>query len=312
MLKINKLNAIASIQDLGRHGFLGMGVGHCGAMDKLSLQLGNALLGNDDNAAALEMALGGLVATFDRDVSFCLMGAMVDASLDNQKIHTGYRYFAKSGQMLSIKRMTAGVYGYLCVQGGFDFEPELGSVSTDTKIQVGGFGRLLAAGDILPYHQGFELSLMGVPSFYGFDKLHQQTNHTIRAIKSSEYANIIQGKDEFITQDYTLSPSSNRMGYRLDGKALIFDKIEMKSHGVACGMIQVPPDGKPIVLMADAQTTGGYPKIGAVIGADIGRFSQIRFGEQIRFEWVDLKVALMAFDEQNAEVAQIRYMAGRF
>ncbi|UNU73657.1 biotin-dependent carboxyltransferase family protein [Moraxella nasovis] len=311
MLKINEITAIASIQDLGRVGFLGLGIGRCGAMDSLSLRLGNALLGNDDGACAIEITQGKFVATFGCDVSFCLVGATVQATLDDQKIHTGYRYFAKHGQTLNIKGMTAGMYSYLCVQGGFDVDDELGSKSTDIKIQLGGLGRILMAGDDLPYHQGFELSLMGVPDPHHLDQYRHQAT-LIHATKSSEYAHIVQDQDNFSTQSYTLSPNSNRMGYRLDGMPLVFDKIEMNSHGVACGMIQIPPDGKPIVLMADAQTTGGYPKIGAVIDADLGRLAQVRFGGQVQFEWVDPAFAWAKIRHQNAHIKQVGDIAKRF
>ncbi|STY93749.1 biotin-dependent carboxyltransferase family protein [Moraxella bovis] len=307
MLTINTLSALASIQDLGRTGYLGLGIGRCGAMDGLSLQLGNALLGNDTHLPALEITLGGLTATFTKDTTFCLTGAIFDGTLDDRRVIAGYRYFAKQGQVLTLKRMTDGMHGYLCVQGGFDVAHELGSASTDIKICLGGLGRYVMAGDGLPYHTGREMKSMGVANLYQFGKL---TN--IHVIKSSEYDKIVQGRDEFGEQIYTLSPNSNRMGYRLDGTPLTFDKIEMNSHGVDFGMIQVPPDGKPIVLMADAQTTGGYPKIGAVIGADLGRLAQVRFGNQIRFIYVDADTALQKMATYHTHLHQVASMAKRF
>ena len=307
MLKINTLSAIASIQDIGRTGYLGLGIGRCGAMDALSLQLGNALLGNKKSLPALEITLGGLTATFTKDTTFCLTGAIFDGVLDGKRVITGYRYFAKQGQVLTLKRMTNGMHGYLCAHGGFDVAHELGSASTDVKTHLGGLGRYVMAGDELPYRAGCEMTSMGVANLYQFDKLTD-----IHVIKSSEYDKIIQGRDEFREQIYTLSPNSNRMGYRLDGTPLIFDKIEMNSHGVDFGMIQVPPDGKPIVLMADAQTTGGYPKIGAVIGADLGRLAQVRFGNQIRFVYVNADTALQKMATYHAHLHQVASMAKRF
>ena len=307
MLKINTLSAIASIQDIGRTGYLGLGIGRWVAMESWSLRLGYALLGNKKSLPALEITLGGLTATFTKDTTFCLTGAIFDGVLDGKRVITGYRYFAKQGQVLTLKRMTNGMHGYLCVQGGFDVAHELGSASTDVKTHLGGLGRYVMAGDELPYRAGCEMTSMGVANLYQFDKLTD-----IHVIKSSEYDKIIQGRDEFSEQIYTLSPNSNRMGYRLDGTPLIFDKIEMNSHGVDFGMIQVPPDGKPIVLMADAQTTGGYPKIGAVIGADLGRLAQVRFGNQIRFVYVNADTALQKMATYHAHLHQVASMAKRF
>lgn len=307
MLKITHLSAIASIQDLGREGYLGLGIGRCGAIDPLSFRLGNALLGNDDNTPALEISLGGLTATFGKDTAFCLTGAVVDGNLDETPIIAGYRYFAQAGQTLALKRQTKGMHSYLCVQGGFDFAKELGSASTDTKTGLGGLGRCVMAGDELPYQAGIPMSAMGVANLYRFEPVT-----VIDVIKSSEYDRIVQTIDTFCKQEFTLSPNSNRMGYRLDGTPLQFDAIEMNSHGVDFGMIQVPPDGKPIVLMADAQTTGGYPKIGAVIGADLGKLAQVQFGKKIRFNYVNGTTALQKQAHYTTHLAQIAKMATRF
>lgn len=309
MLSITQTFGIASIQDLGREGYLSLGIGRCGAMDRWSYRLGNALLGNPNNAPALELALGGLVGKFDKDITFCLTGANFEATLDNHRLATGYRYFAKAGQVLTLKRMTQGMYGYLCVQGGFEFRPELGSVSTDSKTGLGGLGRPLKAGDKLPYQTGESLSEMGAPYLYH----HEEITH-IHVIKSSEYDLIVNdtAQDKFDRQNYTLSPNSNRMGYRLEGEPLVFDPIEMPSHGVEFGMIQVPPDGKPIVLMADAQTTGGYPKIASVIEADLGKLAQVRLGGRVRFCYIDCHEAIQKMHALEQRLAHIAWMAQKF
>lgn len=310
MLTITHVSGIASIQDLGREGFLALGIGRCGAMDSLSYRLGNALLANDANACALEIALSGLKATFDKPTSFCLTGASVQATLNGQTIHTGYRYFAQAGQVLDLKRITQGMYVYLCVQGGFDFACELGSASTDVKTTLGGLGRVVMAGDLLPYQEGTQLSPMGVPNLYRFEN-----PSLIHIIKSSEHDRIIQGddsKNDLDKHNYRLSPSSNRMGYRLEGTPLPPHTLEMHSHGVEFGIIQLPPDGKPIVLMADAQTTGGYPKIAAVISADLGKLSQVKLGQDIRFCYVTYDDAVQKMQHYEHTIAQVAKMAKRF
>lgn len=306
MLKINTLSAVASIQDLGRTGFLGLGIGRAGAMDAYALQLGNALLGNDENAPALEISLGGMSATFTKDTTFCVVGATFLADLDGQKITPAYRTFAKQGQTLTLKRMTGGMHGYLCVQGGFLFSAELGSVSCDIKTGLGGLGRYVKAGDELPYHKGTKMSVLGVSTGYGFEK-----TTVIDVVKSSEFERFGQAAADFTARPYRLLPESNRMGYRFEGESLVFEAMEMNSHGVAFGMIQVPPDGKPIVLMADAQTTGGYPKIASVIAADLGRLAQVRFGAFVQFRLVEVSYALEKWHAQNAHVQQVAIMAKR-
>ncbi|MDO4426894.1 MAG: biotin-dependent carboxyltransferase family protein [Moraxella sp.] len=306
MLKINTLSAVSSIQDLGRRGFLGLGVGRAGVMDAYAFRLGNALLGNDENAPALEISLGGMSATFTKDTTFCVVGATFLADLDGQKITPAYRTFAKKGQTLTLKRMTGGMHGYLCVQGGFGFCTELGSVSCDVKTGLGGLGRYLTAGDELPYEAGVKMSVLGVSTGYGFEKAT-----IIDVVKSSEFERFGQAAQKFTAQPYRLLPESNRMGYRFEGEPLAFEAMEMNSHGVEFGMIQIPPDGKPIVLMADAQTTGGYPKMASVIAADLGRLAQVRFGAFVQFRLVEASFALEKWHAQNAHVQQVAITANR-
>ncbi|OOR87723.1 hypothetical protein B0181_09710 [Moraxella caviae] len=312
MLKIISINATASVQDTGRVGFLGLGLGTAGAMDASSLQLGNALLGNELNAAALEITLGSLVATFTKDTTFCLTGAVFEGDLDGQKLINAQRTFAKQGQTLTLKRATLGMHGYLCVVGGFDVPTTLGSASDDVKTGIGAFGRTLTAGDELPYQQSHALATVGVANWRDLDSLlttDKKPTHAIALLKSSEF-DAFAG--DITAQEYTLSTSSNRMGYRLDGEPIALHKpTEMLSHGVAAGMIQVPPDGKPIVLMADAQTTGGYPKIASVIQADLGRLAQVRFGEKVRFYWTDIETAYAKTAAMNARLERIQKLAKR-
>lgn len=304
-MKILDASALASIQDSGRLGYRSMGVGRNGAMDSWSLQAGNALIKNKLNEPAIEIALGNLTIEFEEDVSFCLTGGLYEAYLDDKRIPCYWRINAKAKQILKLVRPLQGMYTYLCVHGGFDIEPVLQSTSTNTKAGFGGFeGRYLKAGDTINVKKASSLPVIGVARL--------APTQTIRVIKSSEYECFTAASQEvFETQAWKLQTNSNRMGYRLAGEsALEFSEpVEMSSHGVDIGMIQVPPQGQPIVLMADGQTTGGYPKIATVINADIGLMAQIRFGKACQFTVVDVEQALHEQQKRHHYINQIEEYA---
>ena len=304
-MKILDASALASIQDSGRLGYRSMGVGRNGAMDSWSLQAGNALIKNKLNEPAIEIALGNLTIEFEEDVSFCLTGALYEAYLDDKRIPCYWRINAKAKQILKLVRPLQGMYTYLCVHGGFDIKPVLESTSTNTKAGFGGFeGRYLKTGDSINVKKASSLPVIGVARF--------APTQTIRVIKSSEYECFTAASQEaFETQAWKLQTNSNRMGYRLAGEsALEFSEpVEMSSHGVDIGMIQVPPQGQPIVLMADGQTTGGYPKIATVINADIGLMAQIRFGKACQFTVVDVEQALHEQQKRHHYINQIEEYA---
>lgn len=289
MIYITNVTAFAHIQDLGRYGLRRFGIGHAGAMDPLALQAGNLLLKNAENAPAIEIALGGLTLTFDCDTPFCLTGALYEAELDGQPIYSYWRYTAKARQTLKIKRAVMGNYGYLCVAGGFLVPEVLNSASTDLKAGFGGFeGRLLKAGDHLPTARNNEaLSTLGIEPIAFTNRIY--------ATASSEYdAFSPESQVRFWQQGWVLQSNSSRMGYRFAGsqKLSLNSPLEMLSYAAPAGTVQVPPDGQPIILMADAQTTGGYPKIACVAHADLGRLAQNPFGSPVYFEQVSHQQAV--------------------
>lgn len=287
MIEILSLQARASVQDLGRFGYRHLGVSHSGAMDKLALQAGNLLLGNAPNCAAIEVALNGMQVKFLQNMAFCVTGAFYDMNLDDVPVYAYCRYYAKAGQILTMHRAKIGMYGYLCLQGGIDVPLELGSTSTDARANLGGVeGRYLQAGDCLrTYSDGRKLSELAVAPIPLKEKIY--------AVPSSEYEHFKRKSQYHWWQNkWTLQSNSDRMGYRFQGKPLEFVKpLEMLSHAIQFGSVQVPPNGQPIILMADAQTTGGYPKIASVIDADLGRLAQIRLGSNVQFEMVSLAQA---------------------
>ncbi len=305
MMRVHAVQAIAHIQDSGRFGLRRFGIGHAGAMDTLALQAGNLLLRNPAGAAALEIALGGLTLSFTRDTPFCITGALYEANLDGEPVHSYWRHTARRGQTLTLTRAVQGMYGYLCVAGGFDVPEILGARSTDLKAAFGGWqGRCVQAGDEIPLGNGaHKLAPVGIKPI--------DFTHRIHALPSSEYAAFTpEAQQALWQQPWTLQSSSNRMGYRLQGAELaLAQPLEMLSHAVAFGSIQVPPSGQPIVLMADTQTTGGYPKIACVAAADLGRLAQIRFGSKIYFQAASAAQAAALMQQNQIYLNQIKRIA---
>lgn len=303
MIYIEKITAFAHLQDLGRFGFRNFGIGSVGAMDALALQAGNLLLHNPPNTAAIEIALGGLTITFDCATPFCLTGALCEATLDNTPIYSYWRYTAKAGQRLTIKRLTMGNYAYFCVAGGFILPQVLNSYSTDLNAGFGGYrGRFLQAGDTLATAQRDSyLSSLGIQPIAFTTQIYLTA--------SSEFAAFSADSQQRLTaQAWKLAPTSNRMGYRFDGKLplQLTAPLEMLSYAAPVGTVQVPPDGKPIILMADAQTTGGYPKIACVIQADIGRLAQIPFGNEVHFQLISHQQAKHLYQKDQSYLDNIR------
>ncbi|MDO4997495.1 MAG: biotin-dependent carboxyltransferase family protein [Neisseria sp.] len=309
-MKITQIQALASVQDLGRYGLRRLGIGHAGAMDALALRAGNVLLGNAENAAAVEVVLGGLTIEFQHDTHFCITGAIYEATLNDSPVHSYWRYAAKKGQVLRLVRAVQGMYGYLCVQGGIEVPKVLGSRSTDLKAAFGGLeGRALKAGDVLPTSAahstgsgqgGIALPQIGIAPI--------ALTNVIHAVPSAEYDSFSKPAQYRFWQDaWTLQSDSNRMGYRFSGGELNQKKkTEMLSHAVGFGTVQVPPSGQPIILMADTQTTGGYPKIAAIAHADLGRLAQLRFGSKVRFQMVTPEQAAKLQQKDEVYLNQIR------
>lgn len=303
MIYIEHMQGFAHIQDLGRFGLRSFGIGHAGAMDGLALQAGNLLLNNPENTPAIELTLAGMSLTFDCATPFCLTGAIVEAELDGIPVQPYWRYTANARQRLSIKRFITGNYAYLCVAGGFNVPTVLGSASTDLKAAFGGFhGRLLKSGDHLAtLRRDTTLSLLGVEPIAFTDKIYAMVSSEFEAFSPTS-------QQAFFSQGWQLQANSNRMGYRFNGlqPLALNAPLEMLSYAAPAGTVQVPPDGQPIILMADAQTTGGYPKIACVIHADLGRLAQNPVGGNVYFERVSREQALAVHQKNQDYLNHIR------
>lgn len=314
MIEIIKPALQTLVQDLGREGYYHFGIGGSGAMDTLALRLANKLVGNPDGAAALELTLPPAVLRFQCDTFFALTGADCVARLDEMSLRCGWRYHARAGQTLSLHRPHDGQMGmrsYLAVAGGVLVPQIMGSRSTALQGTFGGYeGRLLRAGDCLPIKESQRpVNKRGdfLPDKSGgihLPELSEENLTHIRVTQGTEYEQFSAEALTLLTsQPWRISPQSNRMGYRLTGAELTRDvaanlACDLRSHGVLAGVIQVPPSGQPIVLMADTGTTGGYPKIAVVIAADLWKLGQVRFGADLSFRLVSHQEARLAWQKQ--------------
>lgn len=302
MLNIIRAGLQTTVQDQGRNGLRGQGVSLGGALDAPALYAANLLVGNRGTDAGLEVTLGECTVEFTRDGWMALTGAGCDAYLDKQRIWTGWNYPVRAGQRLVLHRPKRGMRSYLAVSGGIDVPKVLDSRSTDLTGGFGGLdGRKLKDGDVLPLGE-----VRHVPQkSQGIKQL--LFNNYIRVLPGPEYQEFSPEEQEFFWRTpWHLSPQSNRMGYRLNGHSLRRNSSrEMFAHGLLPGVIQVPHGGQPIVLMADAQTTGGYPRIACVIEADLYHLAQIRLGEPIHFIRCTLAEAQQAYKEQKIYLRQL-------
>ncbi|MRS13941.1 5-oxoprolinase/urea amidolyase family protein [Enterobacteriaceae bacterium RIT691] len=304
MLKIIRSGLYTSVQDGGRYGLRQSGISRCGALDKPSLITANLLVGNEPEAAALEITLGQLTVQFEQNGWFALTGAGCEATLDGETVWAGWRQPVSAGQTLVLKRPVHGIRSYLAVAGGIDVPKVLGSYSTDLKAGIGGLeGRRLQDGDVLKL-------LPAVRTFSGPQGVKQLPySNRIRALPGPEYHEFDAASQEnFWRAPWQLSPQSNRMGYRLQGQPLVrTTDRELQSHGLLPGVVQVPHNGQPIVLMNDAQTTGGYPRIACIIDADMYQLAQIPLGQPIHFVPCTLEEALKARNDQSRYLEQLAW-----
>ena len=315
MIEILSNGAPNLIQDLGRKGYLGIGVSRGGAMDGMALSFANALVSNDEEAAGVEISLFPFRARFQIDTHFAVTGADCLVRLDEELLAPWWGRLARAGQTLVIERPKRGARAYLAFAGGVDVDPTMGSRSTDLKGTFGGYqGRGLRRGDTLKLNEhtvrqnrtaGLGIVPKELPAFW---KELSAGLVAVRAIPAAEYAYFTKAaRDTLVKTDYQITPDANRVGYRLSGEPLpLTAPLELLSHGIVAGTVQVPPSGQPIIQLAEANTCGGYPKIATVIEADLWKLAQAPIGSRIRFELVDVGSAIDALRTRAVEARRIR------
>ncbi len=316
MIEILSASALATVQDLGRNGALQWGVGTSGAMDPLALAGGNLLLGNDEGAAAIEVPVFPFQVRFTADCVFALTGTDCAARLDDMPLLPWWTQVARAGQLLHLGVPHPGRWrasrAYLCLAGGIGVPAVLGSRSTQLRGAFGGFeGRTLRQGDSLRAATpgaGRQLAGFGlVPPALALP-LEADGVPAMRVLPAAEYPLFTEAaRAAFWERDWKITAQSDRYGYRLAGPELaLATGVEMRSHGIVPGVIQVPPGGQPIVQMRDAQPSGGYPKIGTVIEADLWRLGQAPIGSHVRFVETTWDQAVAALDETRRWLDEAR------
>lgn len=316
-----------TVQDLGRPTHQHQGIPGGGAMDRLAARIGNLLVGNDSHAATLETTLIGPSLLFTEETLIALTGADLEAGVGTSAIPLWHPALLPAGTTLHFGRALRGCRAYIAVAGGIDVPPVFGSRSTYLRAEFGGFeGRALHAGDQLAIGQPSALSRRIAASLRGGVSPHTATvarwsagvsirphladDVVVRLIRGAHTDLLTEAALAALTGSrFRVSASSDRMGYRLDGETLALRApTELLSEGVAFGTVQLPPGGSPIVLMADRQTTGGYPRIGEVASVDLGAVAQLKPGDHLRFRFIPLEEAqrlylAWEFDFKQAELA---------
>ncbi len=307
---IQKSGILSTIQDLGRKGFRQFGINPNGAMDSGAVRLINILLGNSETEAVLEMHFPAPTVEFEEDTIFALGGADFGAKLGDKSVENWRAFFAEKGSVLKFDQKVSGNRAYLSVKGGFKIEKWLGSFSTNLIAVIGGFaGRSMQTGDRIGFNSKFTIQnskLIKIPSPESKDQRlefpYKISNNllprynafpTIRVVAGAEFERLTAlSEQNFLKQNFTISNESNRMGFRLCGEPLyLLDKIELVSSAVNFGTIQLLPDGQMIVLMADCQTSGGYPRIAHVVSMDLTVLAQLGANDKVGFEIISLSDA---------------------
>ena len=304
-----KPGLLTSVQDLGRFGHQASGVPVAGPMDAFSHRLANQLVGNDSQAAALEITLIGPELMIEAHTTMAITGAHFDVTCDDRPVAMGASFSVRAGSRLKFGRIHQGARAYLAVAGGVQTPAVLGSRATHLVSHMGGLsGRALVAGDRVPIAAGVA------------PRPHRKSAGLTLPSKGRALLRVLPGpQDHWFAPDalktmtsvsFRISPRSNRMGYRLEGPPLPRVKDgELISEPLGIGAIQVPAAGEPILLMADRQTAGGYPKIGYVISADLPLAGQLAPGDFIEFvicSQPEAVAALIARERQLLRYADLK------
>lgn len=300
---------MTSVQDLGRLGAQALGMPVAGATDAIALRLANAVAGNPENTAALEIGYLGPTLTAAADGVRVVLGGKAKLTLqpaggsEARSVKPWRSLLLKRGDKLTIGAVEEGGVAYLAVAGGFAIQPFMGSLSTYMRSGLGGFeGRALKAGDRLPLNavaaEGDERELADAID-YG--------SGTIRVVLGPQEDRFTaKGIETFLSATYTVTKEADRMGIRLEGDSVEHTRgADIASEGVVTGSIQVPGNGKPIILMADRQTTGGYTKIATVISADLPRVGRMKPGDTLGFVKVEVAEAEVARRAQEKMVRKL-------
>jgi len=304
---------LTTVQDGGRIGYQAFGVSVSGVMDPRAMNIANILVGNDDNEAVLECTMMGPQIRFDVSNVIAVTGGDLGASVDGQPIPTYRAVKVQAGQTLRFTGLRGGCRAFIAFAGGLDIPLVMGSRSTYMKAKIGGLeGRKLQKDDVIGFRDPKE-------TIHNFDirgftpEFVPRKEYTLRVILGPQDDMFTEeGVKTFLTETYTVTPEFDRMGCRLDGPVIQHKESgDIISDGIAFGAVQVPSAGKPIIMLADRQTTGGYTKIANVITADFRLLAQMKAGDKVRFEKTSIAAAQEALLAQRATMRILHYTFDR-
>jgi len=314
-IRIIKQGIFDTIQDDGRYGYQHLGINPGGAMDVVAASVANMLVGNRINEAVIELHFPAATFFFEKPCLIALSGADFSATIHNGIIPLNSAVIIAGSTELSFKQYKKGARCYLAVQGGWDAANWLDSYSTNTKVHAGGFhGRALRKDDILHCHAE-QFMFASLPSqSYIITKIKADTDlfysssNIIHCAKGMQHAWLDdRSKNLLESADFTISTQSDRMGYRLKGEQLqASEQKQLLSSAVVKGAIQLLPDGQLILLMADHQTTGGYPVVANVVSADIPVLAQMQPGAAIQFKFISIEEAETLYMQQQQSLMQLQ------
>ncbi len=279
-LEVLETGPLATIQDLGRPGLADIGVGMSGAADRGSFRLANRLVGNAESEAALEFTLGGLVVRAGADLTVTITGAPCPVTVDGRGAAVNAVLRLRAGAELRVGTPSAGLRNYLAVRGGIAVEPVLGSRATDVLAGLG--PEEPAAGTVLP----IGIAPATLPTIDAAPISTPTSGDMVLRVAPGPRADWFDehAPATLFGESYVVTAQSNRIGMRLDGPVLTRSRTdELPSEGMVAGALQVPPSGTPTLFLADHPVTGGYPVIGVVVSADLGKAAQARPGQRVWF-----------------------------
>lgn len=284
-LKVINPGMHSLIQDSGRIGYHKLGISTGGAFDQYSFGWANRLCLNNYTAGCVEILVGGLILESQVATQIAITGAEMPITINNHSANNWCTHTIKPGDKIAFGYANAGCRAYLAVAGGIQAPLIFNSLSTVVRENLGGLcteGMPLKRDDILPCQSSSSSAQRSVSK-----KFHCRFDTDpveVRMVTGYQYEQFSKEQiNQFFSTDYVISQDSNRMGYRLEGRAIEMPSCEMLSEGISLGAVQLPADGQPIILLCDRQTIGGYPKLGSVFSKDIDKLAQMMPGRKLRF-----------------------------
>ncbi|GAA4362613.1 biotin-dependent carboxyltransferase family protein [Kangiella marina] len=309
-IKVLKAGLLTTVQDLGRCGYREFGIATNGVLDEYSCEIANWLVGNDKNQAVLEVTHIGPTLEFTTAVTVGIAGAKFDIYINDQQVMMNSTLHLKKGDVLKFGKLHTGARAYVAFAGRLTIKPVMGSASTSLLANFGGLeGRALKDGDVIDIEPADFTDSRVTPSELSEEHHHNLLqNHIIaRVTEGREFSQLSSSSQaRLLESNYEVTSFSNRMAIKLDGEALeLSEDLSMTTTAIVAGTIQLPPNGQPIITLADGQTAGGYPRIGQVISADLSLLAQLKPNDTLSFYQVDIQKAVETLKAKNQYIKQV-------